>query len=306
MKQRINKTDTRIQATAYGWTAILMGLPFLSFGGYFSLAGFGFIPLAGKANAPLWVIGCVGLAFFLAGAMVGINGVRGVYNQHRAKRVGALHIHEPWFQDYPWESTGIHDQASSRWLHSVLGTALLATFLAPFHWWGFLSDQGPFMVKAIVVIFDLVLVYALWRTLRQIVQFLKYGYSRLRFRRFPYHPGDELAVDFSPNRGVEVSATLRFVEECFERSGSGDDETVQQVSYSLHSEKKMIAPSPGAPSIPIVFQLPEDPAFVNGLSDTPVRYWELVLEADVPGIDFRTTFPLPVYAHQDISSAFGE
>ncbi len=27
----------------------------------------------------------------------------------------------------------------------------------------------------------------------------------------------------------------------------------------------------------------------------PIRYWELLVEAEAPGVDFATTFVLPVY-----------
>ena len=62
----IAKVDSRLARSSYGWGALIMGLPFVVVGGYFALAGFGYLPLPGKANAPLWVIGAVGLSFALA------------------------------------------------------------------------------------------------------------------------------------------------------------------------------------------------------------------------------------------------
>ena len=51
----------------------------------------------------------------------------------------------------------------------------------------------------------------------------------------------------------------------------------------------------GAPEVEINFDIPDESEWVTELSGTPVRYWELVVESARPGIDFRTTFPLPVY-----------
>ena len=48
--------------------------------------------------------------------------------------------------------------------------------------------------------------------------------------------------------------------------------------------------------VPISFDLPADPELANRLGEAPVRYWELVVEAEEPGVDFATSFVLPVYA----------
>ncbi len=79
--ERISKERTWSHVTAYRASAVFMGVPFVLIGTYFALVGFGALPLPSKANAPLWVIGCIGVAFTLAGAMVGASGVRGVLNR---------------------------------------------------------------------------------------------------------------------------------------------------------------------------------------------------------------------------------
>jgi hypothetical protein len=50
--------------------------------------------------------------------------------------------------------------------------------------------------------------------------------------------------------------------------------------------------------MPIQWPLPPEPAWVTRLNPDPaIRYWELVVEADRPGLDYRASFLLPVYAH---------
>ena len=76
----INKVDSRLMRTSYGWAALLMSLPFVGMGVFFALAGFGLIPLPGKANAPLWIIGFIGLMFAFAGLLLMFHSLRGLWN----------------------------------------------------------------------------------------------------------------------------------------------------------------------------------------------------------------------------------
>ena len=127
-------------------------------------------------------------------------------------------------------------------------------------------------------------------------QFLRFGHSRLRFRQFPYHPGGALEVGFDGAAEESITATLRFVEEQFETTGSGSNRSRRLVSREQFGERREFPVNTGAPEVEIRFDLPDNDEWTTSLSGTPVRYWELVVESEQRGIDFRTTFPLPVYA----------
>ena len=234
--KRISKSDTRSQATAYRGTAVLMAVPFVLVGAFIALGGFGFVPLPGKANAPLWVIGFAGLAFFLIGSILLIHGVRGVLNQRRMASAGMRRLSEPWHADYPWDPRGIRDRAGGRLVGTVTFPIFLVVFLAPFHWWAFMSEAGPWMVKIIVVFFDLILVLVIGKAIYLLGRYFKFGHSRLSFRRFPFRPGDRLLVAFSGTPLERLKATLRFVEERFESSGSGRNRSSQLASYEHFGE----------------------------------------------------------------------
>lgn len=299
MAKRISKRDFVSPRTAYRGGAILMAVPFVAIGTYFGLAGFGFLTMPDGANAPLWVIGYIGLSFALAGLMVGVNGVRGVLNGRRAKALRRLR-REKWFLDYDWEPHGITDRALARVGQSLGALFFLAVFLVPFNWWAWMSGEGPWMVKGIVGLFDLMLVVMAGSALYRIGQFLKYGYSRLRFRAFPYFLGDDLEVVFAPNRFDRLKFTLRFVEERNVQTGTGENRNTQLVSVETWSEEKTIEARRTEAEVRVAFVLPDDPELENSLSGQPVvKYWELKVEAETPGIDFATSFPLPVYAREE-------
>ena len=295
MARKISKTDTRTGATAHGAGSIVFSLPFLGIGTYFALAGFRFIPLPAQANAPLWVVGCLGLAFAAAGLMVMVNGVRGAINKRRARAVADRHG-EPWFQDHPWERDGINDRAERRVIHGFVMAAFMVVFLGPFNWWAFMSDESTLMVQLVVGVFDVILVFVVGQAFYRLIQFFKYGRSELRFERFPFFLGEKLEAVFSPNRFDRLKLVLRFVEERIETRRVGNKRRQRLVAYEHYSEELEPNVAAGMREVPFSFELPALEEWTTELSGKPVRYWELVVEAEAPGVDFRTTFPLPVYA----------
>jgi len=163
--KRINKTDTRSQATAYGWTALLMALPFIGIGTFFALAGFGVIAMPDGANAPEWIIGFVGLSFAFAGLMLLFSAMRGLWNRRRMHEVAEDPGARPWEVDYRWNQREVRDRAGARVFASFVFLVFLGVFLTPFNWWAFQSDQmgafGGVILKGIVGLFDLMLLVTL-------------------------------------------------------------------------------------------------------------------------------------------------
>ena len=161
--------------------------------------------------------------------------------------------------------------------------------------WAFFSGEGQLMLTFVVGIFDLCLLLVAGTAVYRAVQYIKYGHTRLSFRRFPFHPGDQLNLGLSGAPKDNLNATLRFVEERFETHGTGKNRSRHLVSYEHFGEQFEIPEIPGAPEVELSLDLPDNDEWVTELSGTPVRYWELVVESAQPGVDFRTTFPLPVY-----------
>ena len=293
LMKKIGKVDTRSLATAHGkWPILLFSLPFIGLGAFFALGGFGLIPrpFEGFPRSP--VFGAFGVSFFLAGSTLFVHALRGLLNRRRIQRASERHANEPWLLDFPWNPRGIRDPAGRRALGSVVGMIFFGAFLTPFNWVIFFSDEGSWIWWIVVGIFDLGLILGVGVALYHLAQFLKFGYAWLSFRSFPYHPGDKLAVGLSGTPRDHLKATLRFIEERYE---TRDDGTPDLFFYQHYDEQKELPNTAGDPELEIVFNLPDKTEWVTQLSGTPVRYWELVVESERPGIDYRTTFPLPVY-----------
>jgi hypothetical protein len=296
VRRRISKSDSMTYRTGYRGGAALFSLPFLGVGVYFALVGFEFVPPPpGRINAPLWVIGFVGLAFALAGLMLLGHGLRGMRHHARRQRLIEFHPGRPWMADFDWDESGIESRLGARATQSVFGALLFCVFLAPFHWWAWISDHGSLGIWFVTGVFELIAIFVVGTALRHVAQWLKYGNMRLRFFRFPYEPGGPLEVVFAPNRFERFTATLRFVEERIEESGTGENRRSRIVHEALYEKAQEYAPGALQAEVTITFDLPDDDEWVNDISGTPVRYWELLLEADVPGVDLEASWPLPVY-----------
>jgi len=292
----ISKTDSLSYRTAYKGGAAGFALPFIALGTWIALVGFQQLPPPGKVNAPLAVVALIGIAFALAGLMLLGHAVRGMRHHARKARVVELYPGRPWLSDFPWDERGIDSRLGARAAQDVFGATIWCVFLAPFHWWAFLSGTDSVMLYVIVGLFEFISVFVVWNAVRRVLQWLKYGRTRLRFLRFPYEPGSRLSVCFHPNRFDRLVATLRFVEESIEESGSGEDRRVRIVHRALHEQSRELEPGPLQAEVDIEFDLPADESLVTDISGTPVRYWELKLEAEEMGVDFDATWPLPVYA----------
>lgn len=273
---------------------ILLGVPFLAVGGLvLSIAA---RQLAGEvvpgARVPAGVMASVGALFGGLGSWLVVGGI--VEHVTRFARAGRRRRFpdQPWLADYAWDRRGGRDRAPGELPRALGFLGVLAAFAGTFCWVGFVGGGGvPFAIggtlMAVGVAFAAVHAARLaWRTLR-------WGRSRLRFADFPCAPGGEVEVifdDLAPAvRGVSMRATLRCVQERWETTG-GPKRRTEVVHWELW--KATLEVAPGARSAR--FALPPD-APGTDLASRPSRFWELELVAEVPGVDYRASFLVPVY-----------
>ena len=298
----------RIWRTAYGRHWVFIGLLFAITGIYFTLVGFGQISTGLKVTVPAWVLGCVGLMFAMAGLLFGGAATRSMLVRAGGEARRHKFPNQPWMHDYPWHPGGISDQPGRRVLAGLLRALGFSLFVVPFNYLAFSEGLGTHPIQWLVGLFDLVVLFAVTSCAHQALRWLKFGRSQLAFSRFPFAPGEELDVSFSPVRSTQLTLTLRFVEEAFTRSGrsfamSRAGRSVAFSAVAFWREVRQITLVPGAPSVPIRWQLPDKPEYVNQLEARPtVRYWELVVETNQWGLNFRTTFLLPVYPKTEITA----
>ena len=299
---QLNNRQPVSRTTIHGWPSFFFGLPFAGMGTFILLMGLGKIEVdPGKVHAPMWIIALFGLLFVLAGLSFIWHGLGGVRRKAKIKIVKTTRASSPWLWDYEWQALGISDNKLKKVMHGLIMLIVVGAFLAPFHWWAFVSDEGSIMVKAMVVFFDLV--FGLgggYYFLNNLALFLKYGNSRLRFSSFPFLLGDTLSVVLVglPSEINQLQLDLRFIEEQYETRGSGRNKESRVVCYQLYHEERILKGREVASSgkLSLEWGLPNEPEMTSTLSQRPARFWELEVKADTPGVDYHSRFLLPVYA----------
>ncbi len=299
---QLNNRQPVSRTTIHGWPSFFFGLPFAGMGTFILLMGLGKIEVdPGKVHAPMWIIALFGLLFVLAGLSFIWHGLGGVRRKAKIKIVKTTRASSPWLWDYEWQALGISDNKLKKVMHGLIMLIVVGAFLAPFHWWAFVSDEGSIMVKAMVVFFDLV--FGLgggYYFLNNLALFLKYGNSRLRFSSFPFLLGDTLSVVLVglPSEINQLQLDLRFIEEQYETRGSGRNKESRVVCYQLYHEERILKGREVASSgkLSLEWDLPNEPEMTSTLSQRPARFWELEVKADTPGVDYHSRFLLPVYA----------
>ncbi len=290
------------RTTIHGWPSFIFGLPFAGMGTFILLMGLEKIEVnPSKVHAPMWVIAVCGLLFLLAGLWLIWHGMDGIRRKVKIKNVKITRAASPWLWDYEWQALGISDNKIKKVLHGLIMLTVVGTFLAPFHWWAFVSDDGRMMVKIMVVFFDLV--FGLgggYYFFHNLALYLKYGNSRLRFSNFPFLLGDKLSVSLMglPSEINQLQLDLRFIEEKYETRQRGNSKESRVVCYQLFHEARTLQGREVAPSgkLSLEWDLPGESELTSTLSQRPARFWELEVKADTPGVDYYSRFLLPIYA----------
>jgi len=274
-------------------------------GGLIVGAGLELYPIPGKVHVPMKLFAAFGGLFLGAGLLVFFQGLAGARRKRRAASLKELRPSEPWFWDYPWNERKVTDEAGWNVLKNFFGVFVFGAFLAPFNYFvfAFKAAKMPAFPRVIIGLFDVVvlgvLLYAVYLTLR----WLKYGSSTLFFHRFPYYLGEELDASLDGGRGFQgfekLKITLQAVQVRMETRGSGKNQNTSAVADRIWSQVQELGPEEmrlRGREFQIQFRLPPKPGLSSALSGDLPRYWELIVEGEAPGVDYRAAFLVPVYA----------
>jgi hypothetical protein len=140
-----------------------------------------------------------------------------------------------------------------------------------------------------------------WEALRRVLHALKFGSARLEYRRFPYRVGEPVELRWQvPAAIAQAQAgrfTLRCIAEWFEEVNSGRQRTRKlvhearwQACWAFAGERALDSGLP----LQLRFEPPAGlPA--SALSAAQPFFWELEVELEVPGLDYRAAYLVPVY-----------
>lgn len=283
-----------------GWKSVLFGLPFLLAGVAIECAALNLLP--SRKNAPSWLLGSIGAFFFLAGAFLVVDGLRGAARKAEYERESAARPGEPWLYDHHWHREGVAFSAFNSMLERLMAALFWNAFLIPFFWVG-LNQRGFGRVFLVFAGLFALLGLVFWaRWIQMLADLLRYGNSFLAYDEFPYFLGQTLRVRLRAPKHVasidELSLTLRCVQEKYVTTGSGNNRSTQVVCYELYRDvttfsREQFADCFGG-DIAVEFRLPADER-TTILAQTPPTYWEIEARGKAPGAGYEAHFLVPVY-----------
>jgi hypothetical protein len=281
----------------------LFGLPFFLIGGYFILGVAGVFPLdMSRSSVPAWVLGLVGVVFLSGGLLVWGMGIRTLRFQRRLALSGRTHQEEPACADYPWDLNGF---TPDRWkpIGQTLFTGIiLGALMGVGNYVVFFDDNNaPVFAKVIVGLFNTILLFLLYRLVKQILHAVKFGDSRLLFESFPVRRGAlytaRIELPATARRAQSGKIELRQLNEQWHVRGRGKNQSKQLVhtcdwkgGRDLTSAE--LNENPGI--LTASFWIPDEAPTTKIDTDKPV-FWELEVQLKLPGLDFRQEYLVPVY-----------
>jgi hypothetical protein len=279
-----------------------------AFGGLFVAVGAWIILVGTKVlhvnpasvHAPYWVLTAAGASFALGGFMVWGMAWKQFAAERSRREAVRRHPNEPALADYPWHPDGF---TVSEWTGAAKAFALatgLSIFLSMFNWWAFGMD-GPWMIKGIVCLFDIIAVLLWVKVVQMLGRALKFGHSRVEFTQFPCRLPGPVVLRWQPVHGINRihhgTFTLRCAEEWMESSGSGKNRSVTLIHEEIWSANGIIEQPRNFPlhdAVELRYELPADALPTRLSADKPL-FWELEVKLVMPGLDFNETYLVPVY-----------
>jgi hypothetical protein len=159
----------------------------------------------------------------------------------------------------------------------------------------------------VALLFPAIGVLLLIRAIRVSLEFRKYGVSNFVMSSVPGVVGGKLQgsiyAAFDPR--LERSAKVKLT--CIHRTvtGTGKNRSVNEM-IQWQEERDLgpaeITPGPTGCIIPISFHIPHDAAQTDIRNMDDAIQWKLDVRADVPGLDYKAQFDVPVFQTKDSST----
>ena len=277
------------------------------FGAIFFLAGAGaFIASWSSPESDGRVAGLgVGGLFAAVGLGIIAMGVFGRRATVEQATLSTRHPDEPWLWRADW-SKGKVESGGAAELWTVWAFAGFWNAIAlPGLWLGreeLLAKDWP--ILAVISIFPIVGFFLLVWAIRVQLRYLRYGVSTLRLDTLPGVVGGKLRGTLYTKIRRRPDDGVRLCLQSFRRTRqrSGKNTSVQERLLWEHEETvpaSYLSRGPGGISLPVEFAVPStcEPTTAGFSTDGVV--WRLSVNAATPGLDYQTSFEVPVFRTGD-------
>ena len=235
----------------------------------------------------------IGFAFFAAAILA-------PRKQKQAQQRQAAHPQEPWLWREDWAQRRANSQTRSElkraWIFSVLWCLASAPilFLVPAQ--KLLQQPASLVALGFPMVGAALLVWAIRETLR----WFEFGKTSFEMNTLPFAIGGEVRGTIQtrfprpPAHGILLKLTcVNCIVTGLGNSQSTQEKIVWRDEKTVGAEELM--PGPEGATIPVSFQVPLDARPTDTTSPRDTILWKLETDADVPGVDYKDVFELPVF-----------
>lgn len=221
------------------------------------------------------------------------------------KALSEQHPDQPWLWRRDWANRAVEDtrviSTGFLWFFGITWL-LISSPVAYVMREQLRSDPGAWFALVFPVIGVLILLWAAYHSLRR----RKYGVSVCHLEHVPVPIGKSL-------RGSIVARVRELPAEGFRLkltnlrrriTGSGKNRSVRE--DALWQDEQIVRtgamPNPDGLRIPFSFHLPADGEPADDRDPNNRVIWRLEVEAEVPGIDYKAQFELPVFSTGEVDA----
>lgn len=259
---------------------------------------------------PVWDIVGFYLLFTITFGLVGFGGLSYLAwyekRQQRVEQLKRLHPSQPWKWNPEWAEGRFPGDGKG----AVIGVWAITIF------WNALSapaliaiprelEKGNKLIL-IVLLFAAVGLYLLYAAIRTTIQWRKFGTAYVTLEEVPGVIGGDIRGKVQLQSPLQLNGAVAMYLENRKTIRSSGKNSSNRVRLLWQHERILKPEKLGGSylsSIPFSFTVPysAEPTDQDELVD-----WQLRVEAPTPGVDFESTFPLPVYRTESSSPDVGE
>jgi hypothetical protein len=259
-------------------------------------------------NAILMVV--AGLAFGGFGVAVLVLTGAGRRTQEREEALRGAHPDEPWMWREDWATGRIpsteKDTALFFWGFAIIWN-LISTPLVVFLPNEIVEKEN--YAALLGLLFPLVGIGLLVTAARKTIQKRKYGDCAFVMDGMPGILGGDVAGTIQVPRGLTsgdvITVQLSSIHRQRQRSGKNTT-THEEVLWKTDQSDVRLSPSAAGLGGGVRFKVPYDASPTAQIDEDNSIVWRVSASAAVPGVDFATTFDVPVFKTQASSPQFTE
>ncbi|GHC13359.1 hypothetical protein [Cerasicoccus arenae] len=258
----------------------------------------------------VWVGVIMGTFFALVGAGIIYAAFASHKKGKKAVKLAAEHPNAPWLHRRDWAEGRIVDSNKVGFIFVLI----FAVFWNAIAWAATIGvfkegSNADEAARYVVLLFPLVGLGLAYAAIYQLMRWRKFGSSAFDMAEVPGVIGGSLGgiiltkVNVRPEKGFHLS--LRNIKEVVTGSGKNRSTNVTVLWESEQWVKEdALADDPTQSAIPVLFNIPFSCSSPENVSSSVTIKWELKVKAEMPGVDYQSTFEVPVFKTENSDPDF--